>query len=244
MPIPDYELPSSYWTRPIEGQNTNWASIVSHYLGYPYIYQGVVQPDGSAPNSAHIMWTKLLMFGGVVGGSNTAAFGATYYTGLSYESQFGNPLIIHGRLYYPLPRSDATTGNGYVCVDLQTGEQIYWHNMTNPTFGQLYDYESMNQHGIISNGYLWRSATDTNNGGFVLMAFNPLDGRWLFNETNVPQAINPPMFVGTTCDNIMYGPQGEILIYQLNLAGGWLALWNNAAALGLAGATDTSSDAY
>jgi hypothetical protein len=42
----------------------------------------------------------------------------------------------------------------------------------------------------------------------------------------------------------MYGPQGEILIYQLNLAGGWLALWNNTAALGLAGATDTSSDAY
>ncbi len=243
-PVEDYPLPNSYWSRPIEGQNTNWASIASSYLGYPYIYQGVVQPDGSAPSGAHVMWAKPLMFGGVVGGTNTAAFGATYYTGLSYEGQFGNPLILHGRLYYPLPRSDATTGNGYVCVDLQTGEQIYWQNMTNPTFGQLYDYESMNQHGVISNGYLWKSVTDANNGGVVLMAFDPMDGKWLFNETNVPQGINPPMFVGTTCGNVIYGPQGEILIFQLNLAGKWLAMWNNTAALGLAGAIGTSSDAY
>jgi outer membrane protein assembly factor BamB len=243
-PVEDYPLPTSYWTRPIEGQNTNWASIASNYLGYPYIYQGVVQPSGLAPSSAHIMWANPLMFGGVVGGSNTVAFGATYYTGLSYEGQFTNPLILNGRLYYPLPRSDATTGNGYVCVDLQTGEQIYWQNMTNPTFGQLYDYESMNQHGIISNGYLWKSVVDAANGGNVLMAFDPIDGNWLFNETNVPQGVNPPMFVGTTCGNVIYGPQGEILIYQLNLAGKWLALWNNTAALGLAGAIGTSSDAY
>jgi outer membrane protein assembly factor BamB len=242
--VPDYALPTGYWTRPIEGQNTNWASIASNYLGMPQIYQGIVQPDGSAPNSAHIMWTKQLMFGGVVGGTNTAAYGATYYTGLSYEGQYTNPLIIYGRLYYPLPRSDATTGNGYVCVDLQTGEQIYWQNMTNPTFGQLYDYESMNQHGIISNGYLWKSVTDSANGGVVLMAFDPMDGKWLFNETNVPQSVNPPMFVGTTAGNIIYGPQGEILIYQLNVANKWLACWNNTAAPGLAGAIGTSSDAY
>jgi len=243
-PVPDYPVSSGYWTRPIEGQNTNWATIASNYLGVPQIYQGVVQPDGSAPNSAHIMWTKPLMFGGVVGGSNTAAFGATYYTGLSYEGQFSNPLIINGRLYYPLPRSDATTGNGYVCVDLHTGEEIYWQGMTNPTFGQLYDYESMNQHGVISNGYLWKSVADPANGGTVLMAFDPMDGKWLFNETNVPQSVNPPMFVGTTCGNIIYGPCGEILIYQLDIAKSRLTCWNNTAAPGLQGAMGTSSDAY
>ena len=243
-PVPDYPVTTRYWTRPIEGQNVAWSSIASNYLGLPQIYQGVVQPDGSAPNSAHIMWVKPLMFGGIVGGDNAATSSATYYTGLSYEGQFSNPLIINGRLYYPLPRSDATTGNGYVCVDLRTGEQLYWQNMTNPTFGQLYDYESMNQHGTISNGYLWKSAVDPANGGNVLMAYDPMDGNWLFNETNVPQGVNPPMFVGTTGGTIIYGPQGEILIYQLDIVNKRLICWNNTAAPELAGALGTGTDAY
>jgi hypothetical protein len=82
--------------------------------------------------------------------------------------------------------------------------------MTQPTFGQLYDYESMNQHGIIPNGFLWKTANDPANGGTVWMAYDPIDGNWLFNETNVLQA------------HTVYGPNGEILIYQLTITdAGW-----------------------
>jgi outer membrane protein assembly factor BamB len=183
------------------------------------------------------MWTKPTGFGGVVGGNYTTAEGLTFYDGTAYETFFNFPsgvIIMSGRLYYPLPLGSSTTGGGYVCVDLTTGETL-WHKdyAVNPTFGQLYDYESMNQHGVVRNGYLWAVS-----GGFsyvtfqmepiTWIAYDPWTGDWLFNETNVPS--------GTS----VYGPNGEILIYQLDMAGKWLALWNNTAAHGLTGATDPS----
>jgi hypothetical protein len=228
-PVPNYPLPTSFWTRPIEGQNTAWTSIASNWLIGAQII-GRVQPDGIAPNSVHIMWTKPILFGGIVGGNYSIP--ATFYSGLSYESYFVNPIIMYGRLYYALPRSDAATGNGYVCVDLTTGQQIFYQNTTLPSFGQLYDYESFNQHGVIPNGYLWRSVTDNSNGGTVWMAFDAMDGNWLFNITNVPSGTN------------IYGPNGEILIYQLNYAARWLAMWNNTAAPGETLSPGTTTNAY
>jgi outer membrane protein assembly factor BamB len=133
---------------------------------------------------------------------------------------------MYGRLYYNLPRSDAPTGNGYVCVDLQTGEQIYWQNMTMPTIGQFYDYESMNQHGVIENGYLWSTS------GTTWSAYDPFDGNWLFNLTGVPS--------GTQ----VYGPNGEILIYRLDNTNHWIAQWNNTGAPNLALRPGTGTDAY
>ncbi len=235
-PVPDYPLPTKYWTRPIEAQNTNWFRVASNWLGGSQIVY-LTQPDGIAPNSPHIMWTKAFQDGGVVGGNYAAAAGMTFYDGLSYESRFGGVLIMYGRVYYALPKSDNTgggppTGNGYVCVDLRTGETLFYKNETMPTFGQYYDYESMNQHGIIPNGYMWRSVTDNANGGTVWMAFDPLDGNWLFNETNVPP--------GTQ----VYGPNGEILIYQFNATGRWLACWNNTAAPNMVSVPGTTTSAY
>src|SRR5512136_3004006 len=66
LPPTSYPMPTEFWTRPIEGQNTYWYSIASHWLGTPFItgagasfgLPGAVQPDGTAPNSAHVMWTK------------------------------------------------------------------------------------------------------------------------------------------------------------------------------------------
>ncbi|MCW4006149.1 MAG: PQQ-binding-like beta-propeller repeat protein [Candidatus Bathyarchaeota archaeon] len=241
--IPDTPLPNTYWTRPIEGQNTNWYAISSNFLSGSAI-TNKYQPDGVAPNSPHVMWTRPISFGGVVGGDSTGTSGVTYYDGTNYEGKFNDPIIIYGRLYYSLPESDASTGDGYICVDLQTGEEL-WRSTemtTSPSFAQLYDYESMNQHGVIPNGYLW--TTDENPwaamfglpaGPTTWQAFDPLDGTWLFNLTNIP--------AGTE----IRGPNGEILRYVLNLQNNWLALWNNTAATGLTAATNpedtTSSEA-
>jgi hypothetical protein len=57
----EYPLPTEYWARPIEGQNTDWWTISSQWLGSgsPQIGTTNYQKDGTAPNSAHVMWTKL-----------------------------------------------------------------------------------------------------------------------------------------------------------------------------------------
>jgi outer membrane protein assembly factor BamB len=225
-----YPLPTEYWTRPIEGQNTAWASLASNWLGSPQII-GNVQPDGAAPASPHVMWTKPIQFGGVVGGTNTYINGATFYDGTAYEGRFTGPLILYGRLYYNLPRSDANTGGGYACVDLRTGETLYWQNMTAPTFGQLYYYEALNQHGVIPNGYLWRTV------GTNWTAYDPLNGNDVFTLTDVP--------AGTS----MYGSDGAIVRYVLNYntakKSGWLGLWNNTAEQqGLHGGLGYSTNAY
>ncbi|MCW4028906.1 MAG: PQQ-like beta-propeller repeat protein [Candidatus Bathyarchaeota archaeon] len=237
--IPTYPLPTDYWTRPIEGQNEEWYTIASNWLGFQQAVR--YQADGTAPNSAHIMWTKTLIDGGVVGGTNTGTDGITYYDGTAYEGRFGNPLVINGRLYYAVPRSDAVSGvfgsttpdNGYACVDLRTGEVLYTVNATMPKFGQLYDYESFNQHGVIPNGYLWSVS------GSTWTAYDSLTGNWLFTLTNVPSGAGSSLGVTT-----IYGSRGEILYYQLNNAQHFLALWNNTAASGETAATspaDTTS---
>jgi len=168
------------------------------------------------------MWSSPITLGGIVGGNNeyqepnspssyTGITGTAFYTGLSYETKFNNPLIISGRLFYGLPHSNAGSGGGYVCVDLRTGEQIWFQNYTiNPSFGAIVNFDSPNQHGAIS--YL--IATQTVAGSVNWMMFDPVDGQWIFNITNVPS--------GT----MSYGPSGEPLIYQINLASKWLALWN------------------
>ncbi len=211
---PTYPLPTEYWTRPIEGQNTAWASIASNYLnpfGRAYQYGSKrFQPDGIAPNSPHIMWTKPLEDGGVVGGSYTIP-GVTYYTGLSYESRFNTPLIIYGRLYYDTPLGDAPNDGPYICVDLQTGETLWENDEISPSFGQLYLYESMNQHGVIGNGYLWQESSGR------MDAYDPRTGEWLFALTNVPRGTN------------VYGSNGEITRYICDYENNWLALWTTEA---------------
>ena len=230
----DTPVTDDYWTRPIEGQNTAWASMASNWLAGSQII-AKFQQNGIGPESAHVMWAKEFSFGGVVGGSFDIE-GMTFYDGTNYESQFVNPLIISGRLYYPLPKGTRTSGGGYICVDLQTGETIWVQDYAaNPSFGQLYDYESFNQHGVIPNGYLWASV---GGGGFFgppmpnnWTAYDPFSGEELFTITNVP--------TGTE----VYSPNGEIMRYKIDIANNWLALWNSTAMPELAAGL-TSSNAY
>lgn len=215
-PISSYPLPTEYWTRPIEGQNTDWWAIASNWLGYthPSIFK-MYQPDGAAPNSAHVMWTKRIDDGGVAGGSNLGVEGNVFYSGLAYNPRFAAPIIMTGRLFYELPMMNLGTGGGWMCVDLRTGEEI-WYNeemgvdstYPSPSFGYLFDFENENQHGVIPSGILF-----SNN---FAVAYDPPTGKRVFNVTNVPS--------GTAA----VGPLGEILRYQLNLNAHWLAQWNSS----------------
>jgi hypothetical protein len=248
-PIPDptttYPLPEEYWTHPIEGQNTGWADISSNWLAGAHIGQNyglantetrdLFQRDGTAPDSPHIMWTKPIEFGGVVGGT-TEIPGIGFYSGGSYEPRLTNAICMFGRLYYQVPLYHAggsgSSASAYTCVDLRTGETIWisdeigipykgvYGTGQGPTIkGQLYDYETVNQHGVVG-GLIWVEYKHLE--GFVerysdWMAYDAFTGQWVYNLTNVP--------VGTE----VYTKTGEIERYVLDFQNGNLSLWTSSA---------------
>ena len=239
-------LPSEYWTRPIYGEDFNWYVIGSQWLGSGSAYFGTFQQSGynlwqqggTGPESSHILWTAPIEDGGVVGGINTGITGVTFYSGGSYEGRFQSAIIMNGRLYYKAPVGDqvstaATGGGAYVCRDLRTGAILWTNDSINPQFGELYDYESPNQHGVVPNGYLWQTfSTGTSNQTWI--AYDSLTGKWLFNLTDVPST-------GT----IAYTSQGEIvkyiLSYNTTAKSGWLALWNWTCANGVPASATTAN---
>ncbi|RPJ49652.1 MAG: hypothetical protein EHJ95_08440, partial [Methanobacteriota archaeon] len=90
-PVP---LPTEYWSRPIEGQNTDWYQVSSNWLNNAHDrhmggYNNKYQPDGIGPNSGHILWTKVTEDGGVVGGESFSVKGETFNAGHQYQTRFG-----------------------------------------------------------------------------------------------------------------------------------------------------------
>lgn len=257
---PSYPLPTEFWTRPIFGENPYWWAISSNWLGVssaanPAVSSGTITSIGTQsmlqryPGDAvgsltsHIMWTKPLESGGVVGGNNFPIQGNTYFEGSAYSQRYTNPIIVDGRLYYNPPVSFTGSNSGpTTCVDLTTG-QIIWQS--DPTVGMplsnavgyvpaisfayVYDVEDPNQHGVFP------PILFTSNFG---EAFDAYTGFWLFNVTGVPS--------GATSA----GQQGEQLRYVMANGGNttnpnWtLAQWNSSKLwtyTGLSPAADTSS---
>jgi outer membrane protein assembly factor BamB len=227
-PINSYPLPTEYWTRPIEGQNTDWWTIASNWLGSPYISGNTAhqlyQPDGTAPGSAHVMWTKPLSDAGVVGGSGLGTPGETFYQGLTYNPRFLNPIAMGGRLFFEMPYQNYGSNGGYAAVDLRTGEELWTFNTTGvgvPSFGYYYALDYENQHGVMPDGLLMVTS------GFSTQTWQAIDPRTGqltgLNVTNVPSGF------------AAVGPKGEILRYQIDLRNHWLAQWNSSRLLPLSG---------
>jgi len=255
IPISTYPLPTEYWTRPIEGQNTVWYTIASNWLNAPYIRTGATstggagwgryQPDGIGPESSHVMWTKSIQYGGVVGGNNTAVSGETYYMGGSYQVRFSNAIVMQGTLFYQEPYGNSGAGGDIVAVDLTTGQELWRVNSTAtgtsivPTLGYLYSFETGNQHGVLPNGLLIAPVTVTGQGT-VWRAYDPRTGVLTsMNITNVPSgsaAGNLSPSSGSTAS--IGGPLGEYLIYSLTNLGTttnikyYLSQWNSSNVIG------------
>jgi PQQ enzyme repeat. len=196
-------LPSEYWTRPVYGENTPWFTVASNWLGSGMPgYGGSLGPNqrqftASAVGSltSHVMWTKEVQPGGVVGDNNYAITANTYFEGTAYAQRFVNPIIVYGRIYYKEPLSFAATGGDTVCVDLRTGKEL-WRDSNIPalSFAMIYDLETPNYHGV------YPAILFTSN---FAQAYDADTGKPLFNVTSVPS--------GTTA----IGPLGEQLRYNL-----------------------------
>jgi len=218
---PTTTLPADYWKRPIYGETKNAWQVADNWPLQGYDYHGrtfagatAFAPYTSAPESPHIMWVRPIMFGGVVGGP----YGdKAYYTGLSYEQPYV-PLIIQGRIIYVEAPQIVSPQGGTYCVDLYTGETVWYLNGTTIDYAQLFDYESPNEHGIVP---LLVDAV-----GSTWDYYNPFDGKYLFSMANVSTGY------------LTVGPNGEFLIYSFTGSGAnrRLLMWNSTRALEMAGA--------
>ncbi len=223
-PYPFVPLPTSYWTRPIYGENKGWYTIADNWLQIRYDYATTVArvcsafaPYTSAPNSAHILWAKPIWLGGIVGGQYADK---VYYTGLVYEEPY-EPIIQGGRIYYTYHDQTSTTAYGTYCLDLYTGEEIYYLNRTSITFAQDFAWESPNEHGVLP--YLWSTSGTGNNQTWRM--FDPFTGEQRLQVTNV------------TGGNIKMGPNGEVLTYTLDTVTNRLIMWNSTKAITPSGIT-------
>lgn len=230
--FPTSALPTEYWTRPINGLNPHWYAIASNWLGqgspnYSTGMLGASFPgDAIGSQTSHVMWTKPLEFGGVVGGNNFEIQGATFFEGSAYNNRFSNPIIVNGYLYYREPFSFQGGSNGRtVCVDLKTGTEL-WSSTTLPSFSfaYIYDIQDPNQHGaypailVASIGGSWFGPPVPT----TWMCYDADTGTFMFNVTGVP--------TGTK----MIGPDGEFLIVTLKNLGTpmapnyYLQEWNSS----------------
>jgi WD40 repeat protein len=218
----DIPLPSEPWTRPISAEHKGWWQAADNWLLPSYdsnrraFSTTAFAPYTSAPDSPHILWTREITYGGIVGGS----YGDySYYSGLSYEANYYPPIIIGGRIFYQEhgPSADGTNDiYGTRCISLYTGEDIYFLEDVVIDFGQILAWDSPNEHG--AHAFLW----DTR--GSVWKAYDAFTGTYVFTIENV------------TASATVLGPSGELLSYRLSASQNTLSLWNSTHAIMKSGA--------
>ncbi len=202
---PGHALPTEYWSRPIDPQLREWYAISGNWVTRPDNSLALYQDD--APETAHALWATDLTTGGMTGGL-LADVPASSESGDAYEGKFSNSIILNGVLYYNTGPSASLEVPGLQAVDLHTGEKLWFKNNTSLSFGQTLYWNSYNVDGVYTYVYA--------NQGTTWNAYDPFTGEWAFTFTNVPSGAAT-----------VRGPSGEILIYQIDYANNWMALWNS-----------------
>jgi len=210
-PIPEYArsppLPTEPWKRPIYAENKGWWQAGDNWLmpGYDINSRFFAGTPAfarytSAPDSAHILWTKPIIPGGIAGGP---LGDISYYTGISYE-QFFDPLILQGHIMYAEHALTSTTTWGTRFIDLYTGEDLpnMYMEGDSMAFCQVLDSNNVNEHGAIP--YIW----DTTGSTWYMYDFLP---------GQKPQLRVTLTGMSGLTGYLFYGPSGEIL--SINIGG-------------------------
>ena len=133
-----------------------------------------------------------------------ARFGVTGYETGHYQGLDFTAIIINGHIFAPA-RADAYISQGFNVYDLYTGNLIGFYNETMPSYGQIYNYESPNQHGGYS--FLWRTVTGLGTGNGTCLEM--LDGYTL------PLRHICTIANCSTTGTSVVGFNGELLYYNL-----------------------------
>ncbi len=141
---PDNPLPTGYWQNPVNSMNRNWYSIAGNWLGLggttfavTGMYNsnnGNFNPYTTAPDTAHVLWTKPLAFGGQIGGESGAIDTSLYATGTAYEPKYSAPVLISGNFNYIIVSQDLhPLQDPLTAVDLSHWKEHCGHVICNPT---------------------------------------------------------------------------------------------------------------
>jgi hypothetical protein len=246
-PVNQWQEPApttDYWTRPISSANRGWSNLLSNWLKGSWLVDNF-QTAGQGPNSAHILWAKPIIAGGIP----DAQWPGNSYDTDDYESPWTSPIIMNGVIYY---NTGIYPKYGYYAVDLQTGEQLWYRNGTENmpeipiimqqysglggagvhsgetypslSFGQLYHYYSLNGQGVLT--YLWITY---GNSWYMLDANT---GNWILTLTNVP---------GGTA---VVDQDGSLLRYSYNSRTGNILCWNSSQSIPPASPTGTGQQQW
>jgi outer membrane protein assembly factor BamB len=232
-PIQGYtsqSLPSEYWSRPINNQYQSWQAIGGNWLpasNNAQTYNRIAYGNDYAPQAPHVLWSRPITSGGLVGGAESPYTGDItndrVTIGDAYQGKFLGSVIMLGNLYYDEYASTSKV-HEITCVDLHTGQTQWSKTLLNNltlTRGQLMQWNSINVVGTYP--YLWATANAAtlpllglnSSAGTTWCAFDPFTGSFVYAIYGVPS--------GSTA----YGANGEILIYTVNTAKGLMTMWNS-----------------
>jgi hypothetical protein len=234
-------LPTEYWTRPIYAQNNDqWYAIGGNWLGLgistfantgQYNQQGSYAPYTTAPNSAHILWTKPVAFGGTMGGEFGNDQQSNYWSTSQYQPKFA-PIIIQDILYYVKYPGSTSNPAGWEAVNLHTGKTIWTQNYTTVLrCGQIMNYLSPNQYGGIA--YLWAtgSVPGVVSTGTTYSMYDAMTGNYVLSIVN-----------STSVSKILLDDHGGLIGYYTNSSAGKtsLTVWNSTKTImrGVSGTGD------
>jgi outer membrane protein assembly factor BamB len=231
---PVVPLPSSYWTRPIYGENNAWYTIGGNWLGLAastfattgmYNVNGNYAPYTTAPNTPHILWTKPEAFGGIIGGEFGGSETGNYYSTSQYEPKFA-PIIMQGILYYTMYPGSSTYPAGWAAVNLHTGETIWTKNTTELLrCGQIINMITPNQYGGLA--YLWSVPIES--GGFMAMQskynmYDAMTGNYILSIVNA------------TTMTLTNDANGNLIGYYVNSSNPFvptLNMWNSTRCINI-----------
>ena len=161
-------LPTAYWTRPIMALNWEWGNAVaSNWLGLDatgfctsgkYDASGCYQPYGTAPNTAHILWSKSTREGGQPGGPIPADPSTQFSSTSVVINMYDGAIVMNGICYYTDHASWTGQVTGWEAVDLKTGATV-WSKPAGVTgsetlkCGQIFDFHNAQEYGSVAYLY-------------------------------------------------------------------------------------------
>jgi outer membrane protein assembly factor BamB len=222
-------LPNEYWSRPIYATNWEWAQLGGSWFGLAapafattgmYDATGNFNPYSKAPNTGHIMWVKPTHFGGQPG-LPISADQMSQYMSTTIATNYFEPIILNGILYYTQFAGPTAQKASWVAVDIRTGETL-WTRTAGRTgnevfrMGQILRYHSIQEYGSWAFLYACESAAFFGMPTFFNV-YDPMTGVFLFNITGIQ---NIPFLMDFETEQ-----QGTLLGYYIS--GGNLTRWNS-----------------
>lgn len=230
--IPTYPmipLPTEYWSRPIYATNYNWAALGGSWYGLAtpafattgtYDATGNFQQYSTAPNTGHIMWTKSTHFGGQVG-APISADQMSQYMSTTIATNFFEPVILNGVLYYTEYAGPNAAKASWVALDLRTGETLWTRSAGEAgneiiRMGQILRWHSIQEYGSWAFLYACSSTGFFGTASYFTI-YDAYTGEYMANITD---AQNIPFLMDYDTDQ-----QGTLLGYYTS--GGNLVMWNS-----------------